>query len=65
MLLTRKDIPQLVADKLRSANLFANIPVRVTVNPVLSAASLDKVILVGDEGSVDAAPFEIGRRELE
>lgn len=29
-----EDISQLVADKLRSANLFVNIPMGVTVNPV-------------------------------
>ena len=42
-----EDISQLVADKLRSANLFVNIPVGVPVDPVLRPASLDEIILIG------------------
>ena len=60
-----EDISQLVADKLRSANLFVNIPVGVTVDPVLRPASLDEIILIGNKGTVDAAPFEIRRWQLE
>ena len=61
MVLAREDVSQLVTDKLRSANQFVNIPVGVTVNPVLSATFLDKTVLVCNEGSIDTAPFEIGR----
>ena len=42
-----ENISQLVADKLRSANLFVSIPVGVTVDPVLRPASLDEIILIG------------------
>ena len=56
-----ENISQLVADKLRSANLFVSIPVGVTVDPVLRPASLDEIILIGNKGTVDAAPFEIRR----
>ena len=55
-----EDISQLVADKLRSANLFVNIPMGVTVNPVLRPASLDEIILIGNKGTVDVASLEIG-----
>ena len=56
-----EDISQLVADKLRSANLFVNIPVGVTVDPVLRPAALDEIIRIGNKGTVDAAPFDISR----
>ena len=56
-----EDISQLITDKLSSANLFVNIPVGVPVDPVLRPASLDEIILIGNKGTVDVAPFEIRR----
>ena len=55
-----EDISQLVADKLRSAYLFVNIPMGVTVNPVLRPASLNEIIFIRNKGTIDAASLEIG-----
>ncbi len=55
-----EDVAQLVADKMRPANLFVNIPVGMTVNPILCAAFLDEIVLIRNKGTVDAASLKIG-----
>ena len=55
-----EDVAQLVADKMRHANLFVNIPVGMTVNPILSTAFLDEIVLIRNKGTIDAASLKIG-----